>query len=65
MRVAAPAEAGAVAGAVGGRGGGERAARLVAAGVERRIEVGHLHALVRLGAHQVEVVAEQDAVHDG
>ena len=64
-RVAAAAEAGAVAGAVGGRGGDERAPRLVAPGVERRVEVGHLHALVRLGAHQLEVVAEQHPVHDG
>ena len=64
-RLTAMVGLGAVAGAVLRRGGDERAARLVAAGVERRVEVGHLHALVRLGAHQVEVVAEQQPVHDG
>jgi hypothetical protein len=59
--VAAPAEPGAVAVGVGDRR--ERAAGLEAAGVERRVEVGQRHRLVRLGAQEREVVTEQDAVH--
>jgi len=59
--VAAAAEAGAVAVRVGD--GAQRPPCLRAAGVERRVEVGHRHGRVGLGAQQREVVAEQDPVH--
>ena len=61
--VAAAAEAGAVA--VGGRDRGQRAARLRAAGVERRVGVDQLHAAVLELAQQRQVVAEHDPLHGG
>jgi len=60
-RVAPAAEADAVPAGVGD--GPQRPARLRAAGVERRVEVGHRDARVRLGAQERQVVAEQDPVH--
>jgi primosomal protein N' (replication factor Y) len=42
---------------------GARAPDLGAAGVERRVEIGHLDAAGRLGAQERQVVTEQDPVH--
>ena len=60
--VAAAAEAGAVAVGVGVVASVRRVC--VAAGVERRVEVGERDRRVRLGAQQRQVVAEQDPVHE-